>query len=127
MIHAIEFHEVIALCCNRFVQTEGLKLEKARGNCVYTGMNSIMDPVPSWIPDAAPRNKKFANTVFAHHNNTRWALHEPSQLTIIRLLGLETDGATNFDGNLKHPFTAYPRVDQKSGEMMTFGYAFQPP
>ena len=127
MIHAIEFQGGLAHYRNRFVQTEGLKLEQARGDWVYKGMNSMMDPTPSRIPDGAPRNKNLANTAFAYHNNTLYALHEPSQPTIIRLPGLETDGATNFDGKLKHPFTAHPKVDQKSGEMMTFGYAFQPP
>ena len=127
MIHAIEFANGAARYRNRFVQTEGFKLEQARGDWIYKGMNSMMDPSPSRIPEGAPRNKNLANTAFAYHNNTLYALHEPSQPTIIKLPELETVGTTDFDGKLKHPFTAHPKVDQKTGEMMTYGYAFQAP
>ena len=127
MIHAIEFSEGSAHYRNRFVQTEGFKLEQERGDWVYKGMNSIMDPTPARVPEGAPNNKNLANTAFAYHNNTLYALHEPSQPTVIRLPELETEGATDFDGKLKHPFTAHPKVDQKTGEMMTFGYSFAPP
>ncbi|MEH6517870.1 MAG: carotenoid oxygenase family protein [Halioglobus sp.] len=127
MIHAIQFRDGLAHYRNRFVQTEGFKLEQERGEWIYKGMNSIMDPTPSRIPEGAPSDKNLANTAFAYHNNTLYALHEPSQPTVIGLPDLETKGATDFDGKLKHPFTAHPKVDQKSGEMMTFGYAFEPP
>ena len=127
MIHAIEFRDGSAHYRNRFVQTEGFKLEQERGDWVYKGMNSIMDPTPSRVPEGAPSNKNLANTAFAYHNKTLYALHEPSQPTVIRLPELETEGATDFDGELRHPFTAHPKVDQQTGEMMTFGYAFAPP
>lgn len=127
MIHAIEFEDGSARYRNRFVQTDGYKLEQEKGEWVYKGMNSMMDPTPSRVPAGAPSNKNLANTAFAFHNNTLYALHEPSQPTVISLPGLETEGAVDFDGKLKHPFTAHPKVDQKTGEMMTFGYAFQTP
>ena len=127
MIHAIEFAEGTAHYRNRFVQTEGFKLEQERGDWIYKGMNSMMDPTPSRVPDGAPSSKNLANTAFAFHNDTLYALHEPSQPTVVRLPDLETVGATDFNGKLKHPFTAHPKVDQRSGEMMTFGYSFQAP
>ena len=52
MIHAIEFERGTARYRNRFVQTEGLKLEQERGDWVYKGMNSMMDPSPSRVPEA---------------------------------------------------------------------------
>ena len=127
MIHAIELRDGIAHYRNRFVQTDGFKLEQSRGDWIYKGLNSIMDSTPSRVPDGAPRNKNLANTAFGYHNNTLYALHEPSLPTVISLPNLETEGATDFDGKLQHAFTAHPKVDQKTGEMMTFGYAFQPP
>lgn len=127
MIHAIEFAQGKARYRNRFVQTEGYKLEQERGDWVYKGMNSMLDPTPSRVPEGAPTNKNLANTAFAYHNNTLYALHEPSQPTVIKLPGLETEGVVDFNGKLKHPFTAHPKVDQSTGEMMTFGYAFQAP
>lgn len=127
MIHAIEFRDGQAHYRNRFVQNEGFKLEQERGDWLYKGMNSIMDPTPARVPEGAPPSKNLANTAFAYHNNTLYALHEPSQPTVINLPDLTTQGPTDFDGKLNHPFTAHPKVDQKSGEMMTFGYGFQPP
>jgi len=86
-----------------------------------------MDPTPSRIPEGAPNSKNLANTAFAYHNNTLYALHEPSQPTVIGLPDLDTKGPTDFDGKLTHPFTAHPKIDKKSGEMIAYGYSFQAP
>ena len=127
MIHAIEFNQGTARYRNRFIENEGFKLERERGDWVYKGMNSLMDPTPSRVPEGAPASKNLANTAFAFHNNTLYALHEPSQPTVIALPGLETIGPTDFGGKLTHPFTAHPKIDKKTGEMMTYGYSFQAP
>ena len=127
MIHAIEFDRGAARYRNRFIENEGFKLERERGDWVYKGMNSLMDPTPSRVPEGAPTSKNLANTAFAFHNETLYALHEPSQPTVISLPGLETIGPTDFGGRLSHPFTAHPKIDKKTGEMMAYGYSFQAP
>ena len=127
MIHAIRFDGGRTHYRNRWVRNQGFLLEQERGDWVYKGMNSILDPTPARIPEGAPPNKNLANTAFAVHNNTLYALHEPSQPTVISLPGLDTVGPTDFDGKLTHPFTAHPKIDQHTGEMMTFGYRFEPP
>ena len=50
MIHAIEFSNGKARYRNRFIENEGFKLEQERGDWVYKGMKSLMDPTPSRIP-----------------------------------------------------------------------------
>ena len=127
MIHAIEFDRGAARYRNRFIENEGFKLERERGDWIYKGMNSLMDPTPSRVPEGAPASKNLANTAFAFHNETLYALHEPSQPTAISLPGLETIGPTDFGGRLSHPFTAHPKIDRKTGEMMAYGYSFQAP
>lgn len=127
MIHALQFTAGKARYRNRFIQNEGFRLERAHGDWLYKGMNSLMDPTPAPIPEGAPRAKNLANTAFAFHNNTLYALHEPSQPTIIELPGLATKGPTDFNGKLTHPFTAHPKIDKRSGEMMCYGYSFQAP
>ena len=127
MIHAMEFSGGQVRYRNRFIQSEGFKLEQAHGDWLYKGMNSLMDPTPSALPQGAPGAKNLANTAFAFHNNTLYALHEPSQPTVIELPSLATRGPTDFDGKLTHPFTALPKIDQRSGEMMAYGYSFQAP
>ena len=127
MIHTIEFTQGKARYRNRFIRNEGFELEQERGDWVYKGMNSLMDPTPSRIPDDAARSKNLANTAFAYHNQTLYALHEPSKPTVISLPELETEGPTDFGGRLTHPFTAHPKIDKKTGDMMAFGYSFQAP
>ncbi len=124
MIHAIEFGNGAPRYRNRWVKNEGFLTEQEQGDWVYKGMNSMMDPTPSRVPHGAPPSKNLANTAFAYHNNTLYALHEGSPPTVISLPGLDTVGPTDFDGKLNHPFTAHPKVDRKSGEMMTYGYSF---
>ncbi|MEK9529466.1 MAG: carotenoid oxygenase family protein, partial [Gammaproteobacteria bacterium] len=75
MIHAIEFNQGTARYRNRFIESEGFKLERERGDWIYKGMNSLMDPTPSRVPEGAPASKNLANTAFAFHNNTLYALH----------------------------------------------------
>lgn len=127
MIHAIEFGDGAPRYRNRWVQNEGFKVEQAQGDWVYKGLNSMLDPTPSRIPEGAPQSKNLANTAFVHHNNKLYALHEGSPPTVIDLPGLDTVGPTDFDGKLNHPFSAHPKVDRKTGEMMTYGYSFAPP
>ena len=127
MIHAIEFGNGAPRYRNRFVKNTGFKLEQEHGDWLYKGLNSMMDPTPSALPEGAPTSKNLANTAFVYHNKTLYALHEASPPTAMELPSLETRGPTDFDGKLTHPFTAHPKVDPKSGEMMTYGYSFAPP
>lgn len=127
MIHAVQFTQGSARYRNRFVQTEGFKLEQERGDWMWKGMLSMLDQSPSRVPAGMPTTKNLANTAFVFHNNTLYALHEPSQPTVITLPELETRGTSDFDGKLTHAFTAHPKVDPHTGEMMTFGSSFEAP
>ena len=51
MVHSMEFVNGTARYRNKFVQTEGFKLEQARGDWIYKGMNSMMD----WTWSCGPR------------------------------------------------------------------------
>ena len=127
MIHAIEFGNGAPRYRNRWVKNDGFNVEREQGDWVYKGLNSMLDPTPSRVPEGAPPSKNLANTAFAYHNKTLYALHEGSPPTVIDLSTLDTVGPTDFDGKLTHPFTAHPKVDQKTGEMMTYGYSFAEP
>jgi carotenoid cleavage dioxygenase-like enzyme len=109
------------------LETEGFKLEQERGDWVWKGLQSMMDPAPSRVPEGMSSTKNLANTAFVYHNNTLYALHEPSQPTVVDLPGLETRGTSDFDGKLTHSFTAHPKVDSQTGDMMTFGSSFEAP
>ena len=69
MIHAIEFSNGKARYRNRFIRNEGFELEQARGDWVYKGMNSLMDPARSRIPEGAP-SSKTSRTPPSHSTTT---------------------------------------------------------
>ena len=52
MIHAIEFSAGSIRYRNRFVWNEGFRLEQEKGDWIYKGMNSMLDPSPSRVPTA---------------------------------------------------------------------------
>ena len=46
---------------------------------------------------------------------------------MIDLPSLTRLGLLTLMASLEHPFTAHPKIDKQSGEMMTYGYSFQAP
>ena len=127
MIHAIQFENGKATYRNRFVDTEGLRLERAKGTWIWKGMASMADLVKGVPPPAEGLMKNTANTAMVYHNNTLYALMEAAPPHKMTLPDLGTVGEETFGGKLTHPFTAHPKVDAVTGEMMTFGYAPFPP
>ena len=127
MIHAVQFEDGKATYRNRFVDTEGLRLERAKGAWIWKGMASMGDLVKGVPPPAEGMFKNTANTAMVYHNNTLYALMEAAPPHAIQLPDLATVGEHTFGGKLSHPFTAHPKVDAVTGEMMTFGYSpFEP-
>ena len=96
MIHAIEFRDGKARYRNRFIENEGFKLEQERGDWVYKGMNSLMDPT---LKDSRGRPSS-KNWQIRPSRSTKHAVRAPraSQPTVISLPDLETKGPTDFGG-----------------------------
>jgi carotenoid cleavage dioxygenase len=118
MIHQIQFGGGKAQYRNRFVQTKGYVMEQEAGKALWTGLGSP--------PDLANPNgpyKNAANTAFAWHNEQLMALWEGGNPHVVTLPEMETVGDKDYEGKLLHPFTAHPKVDGRSGEMITFGYS----
>ena len=70
-----------------------------------------------------------ANTALVKHNDKILALEETSLPFEIKVVdsddgqfSIESVGYENFDGQLKHACSAHPKVDAKTGELVTFGY-----
>lgn len=127
MIHGVEFRDGKATYRNRFVDTEGLRKERAKGTWIWKGMAAMADLVKGIPPPEEGLMKNTANTAMVYHNHKLFALMEAAPPHEIRLPGLETVGEHTFGGKLNHPFTAHPKVDAVTGEMMTFGYSPFPP
>jgi carotenoid cleavage dioxygenase len=71
--------------------------------------------------------KNTANTALVWHNGRLLALWEGGEPHEIRVPGLETVGSYTYGGKLASAFTAHPKVDAITGEMMFFGYSLAAP
>ncbi|MFT4572180.1 MAG: carotenoid cleavage dioxygenase-like enzyme [Hyphomicrobiaceae bacterium] len=117
MVHGVTFGDQGVSYRNRYVRTQGWQLENEAGRWLWRGVNS---PPDFDNPHGAFKN--VANTAFVQHAGRTLALWEGGKPHEIGVPDLFTIGVADFDGRIKHPFTAHPKVDPVSGEMMTFGY-----
>jgi carotenoid 9,10(9',10')-cleavage dioxygenase 1 len=71
---------------------------------------------------------QMGNTALQWHNGKLLALMEGSFPFLLRLCGgaIKSISAFTFSGGLDHAFTAHPKVDPKSGEMLSFVYRYVP-
>ncbi len=110
MIHAVTVQGGKASYRNRFVQTVGLREETAAGKSLYPGIYG------------GPPFKNAANTALAWHADKLLALWEGGEPYRLAPGTIDTEGAYDFDGAWDVPFTAHPKIDQTTGEMVVFGY-----
>jgi carotenoid cleavage dioxygenase len=122
MIHRVHFAGGRAAYRNRFVRTRGFELESERGGWIWRGLNSPPD-----FENPHGVFKNVANTAFAHHAGRLLVLWEGGEPHRFSVPDLATLGAESFGGSLEHPFTAHPKIDPETGEMMTFGYSVASP
>ena len=116
MIHEVHFDNGQATYINRFVDTLGLQLEREKGDYIWTGLASPPD-----MTNEHGMMKNVANTAMVFHAGKLLALWEGGNPHHLTLPNLDTVSEINYDGRLNHPFTAHPKVDAQSGEMVTFG------
>jgi carotenoid cleavage dioxygenase len=119
MLHGVRLRDGKASYRNRWVRTAAWSAEHKAGMALYP---SFLDP-PSkkvGLGTLPPSNK--ANTALVWHDGKLLALWEAGEPHVIAVPSLDTVGPHKYDGKLKHPFTAHPKVDPTTGEMFFFGY-----
>ena len=123
MLHGVHIGNGTAQYRNRYVQTQGWKLEQEAGSAIWTGLLSPPQPDNPYGP-----SKNTANTALVWHSGRLLTLWEGGKPHEIKVPGLETVGPYTYGNQLKTAFTAHPKVDAVTGEMMFFGYSIaQPP
>jgi carotenoid cleavage dioxygenase len=124
MLHALRLRDGKAAYRNRFVVTAGLRAERRAGRALYGGMATIRPVDPALIgPDGDPNPiKNTANTNVVRHAGRVFALWEGGPPTELDA-GLQTIGPCDFGGKLPGSFTAHPKTDPATGEMLAFRYA----
>lgn len=118
MLHGVRLSGGKASYRNRYVRTAKFLAEKKAGKALA---NSLLDPPTGGAPANA------ANTALVWHAGKFLALWEGGLPHEITLPDLETVGEYDFRGQWKHAFTAHPKVDAQTGEMVFFGYGVARP
>lgn len=123
MLHGVRISNGKASYCNRYIRTKGFQLEHDAGRPIWTG---LLEPPQLDSPDGPYKNT--ANTALVRHSDRLMALWEGGEPHEIALPSLKTVGPYTYNGKLTSAFTAHPKVDSVTGEMMFFGYSpAQPP
>ncbi len=104
---------------SRYVRTEKFNLETAAREALF-GMyrNPFTDD-----PTVAGRDRTLANTNVVWHGGKLLAMKEDGLPYALDPDTLATTGRHDFAGRLKsETFTAHPKIDPATGEMIAFGY-----
>jgi carotenoid cleavage dioxygenase len=122
MLHGVQLNDGKATYKNRYVRTKGWNIEHEAGKAIWTGMLE-----PPQLDNPHGISKNTANTALVWHNKQLLALWEGGAPHHISIPDLETIGEYTYNNKLVSAFTAHPKVDPVTGEMMFFGYGFRPP
>ena len=119
MLHRVRIADGRASLTTRYVDTEKLKLERAAGRALFGQYRNPFTDDPS----VAGKDRSTANTSVVWHGGKLLALKEAARPVEIDRDSLATIGTHDFDGALtSETFTAHPKIDPATGEMVAFGY-----
>jgi carotenoid cleavage dioxygenase len=105
----------------RYIHTERYLLEREAGRALFGRYRNRFTNDPSVPPETSLGT---ANTHIYRHAGKLMALKEDSQPVLLDPHTLETlDNRHDFDGQLSSlTFTAHPKIDPDTGDMLAFGY-----
>jgi len=120
MAGSFDFHDGRVDFRQRWIRTEKFQLERGAGRALFGAYrNPLTDD-----ETVQGRVRGTANTNIVFHGGKVLALKEDSRPVAMDPRTLETLGEWDFDGALEgQTFTAHPKIDANSGEMIAFGYA----
>ncbi|MBD2533216.1 carotenoid oxygenase family protein [Nostoc flagelliforme FACHB-838] len=118
MLHGVQISNGVATYRNRYVQTAGWKKEREAGKALWSG---FLEPPQMDNPHGPGKNT--ANTALVWHAGKMLALNEGGKPHAIKLPELDTIGEYTYNGKLVSAFTAHPKIDPVTGEMIFFGYS----
>ncbi len=117
MIHAFMLRDGKASYRNRWVRTDKWQAEHAANRSLAGGFGGASGQD---VPFAATG---VANTNIVWHAGRLLALEEAHLPFELDPATLATRGVQNLDGALEGPFTAHPKIDPVTGELVFFGYS----
>ncbi|MCC7274428.1 MAG: carotenoid oxygenase family protein [Alphaproteobacteria bacterium] len=118
MVHAFTLENGGASYRNRWVRTPKWLAENDAGRALFGGFGQVLPGFPA----GASRDGGVANTNVVWHGGRLLALEEGHLPVEIAPRTLTTRGYHDFAGALAGPFTAHPKIDPVTGDLVFFGY-----
>jgi carotenoid cleavage dioxygenase len=123
MVHGLWFEGGRARYRSRWVRTEGLRIEMQRGGALWPG---VLGPFERELPGGPL--KDTANTDLIAYQGRVYALwYESGAMYELDPATLETRGVASFAGDLGRGVSAHSKVDERTGDLVFFGYGDTPP
>ena len=120
MVHSVEIRNGRATYRNRFIETAGLKEDRAAGRATYVGSLAL--------PGLGKRHKNTANTDLIWHGGRLLALWWEGGVPYeISLPSLETVGTFDYAGTLDRGMTSHAKLDPNTGEMYFISWGTKRP
>lgn len=117
MVYAMHFEDGRVSLRNRWVRTEKFELEKAAGRRLFGMFGNPMTADPS----VQGKHYNTANTNIILHGGKLLALMEGSQPVAMDPRDLTTLGVHDYDGSIASTFSAHPKIDYATGELVNIG------
>ncbi len=117
MVYAMHFQDGRVSLRNRWVRTEKFELEKAAGRRLFGMFGNPMTADPS----VQGKHYNTGNTNIILHGGKLLALMEGSQPVAMDPFELTTLGVHDYDGTIASTFSAHPKIDYATGELVNIG------
>ena len=119
MIHAFHIESGNVSYKNRWVRTPKWEIENKEGE----GLSGTFGNPRYTDPSVMALNSTIANTNIVWHGGKLLALEEAHAPFALDPASLMPKGYETYGDKLCGPFTAHPKLDPKTGEMVFFGYS----
>ena len=119
MLHAFRIDNGRVSYRNRWVRTPKWKMEHEAGQALYGSFGN-----PMWSdPVTFGKDSTTANTNVVWHAGKLMALEEAHLPFEVDARSLDAKGDVTYGGKLKSRMTAHPKIDPRSGELISFAYS----
>jgi len=120
MITRFHIHDGQCDFRQRWARTDKWRLEHAAGKALFGAYRNPLKDDES----VKGRIRGTANTNAWIYGGKLYALKEDSPALVMNAATMDTEGYTRFEGKMTgQTFTAHPKVDPRTGNMIAFGYA----
>jgi len=122
MVHGLRLENGRATFMNKWIRTKGFEAERAAGHALWRGIMEPLSAEAMKLPGGPL--KDTANTDLVFHRGKLlalwWLSGTPYELST---KDLSTIGPQTFGGKLTGGFSAHPKVDPRTGELVFFDYS----